>query len=135
MYNEQVLVDRIVEQTGYQVELAVGSTIDMTRVQSLPLVSVGHAEIKVENPEDLIADSYRIQDNNLILLTEINVICDRNNLTETWTKIHNSYNEWTPYPEDVNYSVLIHIRTLFPGAVLNRTWFKQIVGFIFPRLS
>lgn len=107
----------------------------MMQNMTLPRIYVGHLAVKVERPGDWFADAYRENDNNLVLLSEINYICERNMLAEVYNNIRNAYQGWSPFPNDANYSSLTYGGSMFKGGTDQRVWWADTVGLIFPRIS
>jgi len=137
MYDEIVLIDRIASETGYNVSYAEDTTIESSPVTgTAPKVYVGHIGIKVnQTTKDVYANGYNELENPSVLLTSIQFVCERAELTEVRTNIANAYKGFTPYTNDEDFSSLVFIEAHAIAKTGTKIWWQEIVGLIFPRIS
>jgi hypothetical protein len=137
MYDESLLMNVIRTNTGYSVEYAEDSTIDLINVNTVktPRVYVGHIGIKLEYPQYVYANGYNELENPEILLTSIQFICERSSLAVVRTNIANAYKGFTPFAGDSDYSSLVFIEGNMVAKTGTKVWWQEVVGLIFPRIS
>lgn len=137
MYDESLLMDVIRSQTGYSVDYAEDNTIDLINVNTVtaPRVYVGHIGIKVQYPQNMYSNGYNELENPEILLTSIQFICERSILATVRTNIADSYNGFTPFVNDKEFSSMIFIEGNMVAKTGTKVWWQEVVGIIFPRFS
>lgn len=137
MYDESLLMNVIRTKTGYTVDYAEDSTIDLINVNTVssPRVYVGHIGIKVEYPQHIYSNGYNELENPEILITSIQFICERSALATTRTNIANAYKGFTPFPNDGDYSSIVFMEGNMVAKTGTKVWWQEVVGLIFPRFS
>lgn len=138
MFEESLLIAILKERTGYKnVDYTREMNIDMSLIdENLPKIYVGHRSVDpfAKTIEDLTASGYGIADVRRILTTDIQVICNRKSLVEILTNIEAACLNWSPFPDDSDYSSIFPL----PGRVLaitnNKIWWLYSIGYIFPRI-
>jgi hypothetical protein len=135
MYSEQDLAIRLHEETGYSVTLSPIENVDQIAVNSsLPLIFVGHLGIKLKGQEEY-ANAYRELDNEEILITEINYLCQQDAWPQVRQNIKKDYFGWSPFPNDADFSSVFFMEAMKKGNSGSRVWWSEIIGLIVPRIS
>jgi len=135
MYNEQILVDHLKRETGYNVSLATEKQIDIVQEEVvIPKLYIGHTGIHLQNPSIIWTDGYQEQENSQVLLTEIHILCLRNNLYEVRNIVYKSYIKFDPVPDEDSFSTI----SFYNGKLIGRTgikiWWLETIAMVFPRI-
>lgn len=132
MYDEELLRARIATQTGYSTELSLESNIDLTdEITSVPKIFVGHIGIRLREPGFLWADGYSEVENRQIILTNIQILCERSSLTTVRNNVRNAYKDYSPIANS-EYSSIIFIEASVAAVTKNKIWWIEQVGVVFP---
>ena len=137
MYDEQLLIDRIKTITNYNVQLATERTSALLNEDiTIPKVYVGHVEVRLQFPEHIYTNAYqRVTEQYQILVTHLLIVCNRANFVEVRTNVYKSYQHFSPFVENTDFSDLFFLG----GEVIDRSETKIIynenVGMAFPQLS
>ena len=136
MYEEAVLIAHLLKQTKYP-DIALSEESDINLLDDLdsPRIRVGHLGIKLEDSRDKRADGYHELENDEILLTSIQFICERKDLVTVRTRIKQGWTNFTPYIEDHNYGSLFFIEASVVGKTSTRIWWQEIIGLQMPRIG
>jgi len=135
MYAESLLMDVIRTATGYTVDYAEDSTIDLLGADTITKVYVGHLGIKLQYPNQLWADGYNELENPEILYTTIQYVCNRVNWHIVRSNIAAAYKGFTPFPNDSDYSSMVFVEASVIAKTNTKIWAQELVGIIFPRIS
>jgi len=134
MFNEIDLVNHLILETGYSVEIATGvNTENLIGTLVSPLIFVGHVGMKLQDQNSIWSDGYDDVDNPQLLLTEIQIMCPRAELAEVRSNIATAYRKFSPFPADGNYSNLAFIEAKLEEATKYNVFWKEFVGLIFPQ--
>lgn len=132
MYNEELLRARIATQTGYTTELSLESNIDLTEeTLTVPKVFVGHIGIRLKEPGFLWADGYSEVENRQIILSNIQILCERSSLTTVRNAVRAAYKDYSPIANS-EYSSIIFIEASVAAVTKNKIWWIEQVGVVFP---
>lgn len=132
MYNEELLRSRIATITGYTTELSEESNIILPEVAvTSPKIFVGHIGIRLREPGFLWADGYSEVENRQIILTNIQILCERSSLTTVRNNVRNAYKDYSPIANS-EYSSIIFIEASLAAASRNNVWWIEQVGVVFP---
>lgn len=136
MLSEQTLIDRLIEETGYNVSYSPGKQIDLINTNEiLPRLYVGHLGIQLQHKEYLFSNGYVEYDNPEILLTEINYVCARGDWVDVRIAIRKAYTGYSPFPNDGNFSSMTFVDAVNKGETNNKVWWGEVIGLIMPRIS
>lgn len=136
MYNESVLIDRFISETGYNTSYSPGRQVDLlSSNEALPRLYVGHLGIHLFDKNTLFSNGYVEYDNPEILLTEVNYVCLRSNWAEVRTKIRAAYTGFSPFPDDSDYSSVTFVEAMLKGETNTKVWWSEVIGLVMPRIS
>jgi len=137
MFDEIYLINLIKDNTTYtNVWYADDNNIDLVHIDLLePRILVGHLGIKRQFPEDLEADGYHELQNQEILLTSIQLLCNRSDLSTVRTDIKKAYTGKSPYPTDGSYSNLVFMEASVIAKTGDKIWWQEILGLHMPQIA
>lgn len=135
MYDEQILVNHLRNETGFKVYLSTEKQIDIvTEEITVPKLYVGHVGVHLENPTSLWSDGYKEEENSQVLLTEIQVLCLRNDLSRVRNAVYAAYVKFDAEPDNPSSSLLSFVNAKVLGRTGTKIWWLETVAMVFPRL-
>ncbi len=137
LYEEQLFVDYLrTKLTTYEVELSKETNFDQTSSGDTSVrIFFGHLGEHLHNPEAVWADSYRELDNECMVISEIQVCCQRSSLVTVVNAVKAAYKGWTPFPGDGNFSSMAFLKGQVATYAGDKVWWSEQVGVITPRIS
>lgn len=137
MLDEIFLINRIKSETGYtDVQYAVDSVSDLHKVAlTQPKIYVGHLGIKLRYPQNLDANGLVEIENPELLITAIQILCRREDLSEVRQKVKDAYVGYSPYPQDSDYSSITFLEATVVAKTNEKIWWQEVIGLEIPRVS
>lgn len=137
MFGESYLIEQIKTATGYtDVTLAQENSTDPIHERLIaPRIQVGHLGIKPERPQDIFANGYNELGNSEMLMTEIQILCERDELPTVRTAVKDAYVAFSPFPDDHDFSSLVFLEAKVVGVTGTKVRWSEIVGLVMPRVS
>jgi hypothetical protein len=138
MYQEELLIDYIKAHSSFtRVEVAEENMIDLaaTPVSTLPKIYVGHVKTVIENTSDMTANGYDEIANPQLLVTQIQLLCERSALPQVYKELQDSVKDFTPFPNDGVYGNISFLQAEMAAKTGNRVWWNLYYTLQFPRIS
>lgn len=134
MYDENLLINKIFTDTGYDCELSNSLEIQIIDTTiSFPKIEVGHIGLKRQKSSDIWTEGYIQLESSLIQLTQIKIYATRNSINTVLTNVRDAYKNYSPLP-DADFSSLVFIDGDMRFVSSTQAIWVEVVGLVFPSI-
>jgi hypothetical protein len=136
LYDENLIVTYLKEQTNYYVGLTDDTVGVQTNLGSNEVkIYIGHIGHTVRDAQFIWANGYSEFDNDLMLKTQVLILCKRTELVEVWNKVNKLLCSFTPFPGIGTYSCMTLLESGLQAQAGGKVFWTAHYGLIVPRIA
>jgi hypothetical protein len=136
MYDEGLLVAYLKENTNYSIFLTDDTVGVQTKLNSNEVkIYIGHIGHTVRDIQQVWANSYNEFDNELLLKTQVLILCKRSDIVTVWNTINPLLSLFTPFIGDSTYSCMTLLESGLQAQADDKVFWTAHYGLVVPRVS
>jgi hypothetical protein len=136
MYDEALLVTYLKENTSYSISLTDDTVGVQTKLGTNETkIYLGHLGHTVRDVQQIWANSYNELDNELLLKTQVLILCKRSDIVTVWNTINPLLSKFTPFIGNAEYSCMTLLESGLQAQADDKVFWTAHYGLIVPRIS